>query len=1461
MSETRALVVGVGRFAAPVVADEEAPVGGTAWQPLAFVYEVVPEVMKALKGVGYDVVSSLDPDARALRAAVDRAAEDGCRVVHVVAHGVTARGGDPQRLDVVPSDTRFGQGTNISGWISDAQTVGHPVLFLLDLCHAGRSARLPFLMPGAEREVHAWVIAASGGDESAYDGRFSRAVADVLGDIARTGLGADPTRRHVAFSVVAKHIRRRVEAMPGLPQQVHATLLDPSMDEPDLPFFPNPRYRHDPAELARQRIEPPVRAFLDDLDHFVDRAGDHFVGRRSALRRLAPWLDDDCAVGIRVVTGSPGAGKSALLGALVCAAHPELADAAPQVRLRLRAQDPAGCPSPNPHLAAVHARQRSLRDLLRSLARQLGLLPAEWTAAELIEAVAALPDPPPIVVDALDEALDPDAVTRSLLLPLAHAARADDRPVCRLLVGMRPWEQFTALRDLAHDTGGLVDLDTVEGAELRADLADFVADQLAEFTGYGPPGQREVRERLAASVAAHLTTEGARERGWGAFLVAGIFLRYLSAVEPATTLDAAVELGATVPHTLPDVLDLDLAANPDRESVRAVLGALAYAKGEGMPAETIGQLAAALSPVPDGFEDPVRLQVLLDEGRFYLRTGIEADGTTLYRLFHQGLADHLRAHDPGRVFEATVRVTGRGWASAPAYLLRHAMEHAVDAGRVDQLLEDAEFLVHADTTAVTRVLAQVRGRPAKRVAAIYRASLGLHRNADPDTRRQLLVINAGRHGASWSIDLHGRYPSPAIRRLRWTTASGVIAALRDTLTGHEGKVHGVACTTVRDRPVAVSAGADGTVRVWDLITGQPVRQPLRGHTDEVFTVACATVDGLPIAVTGSKDATVRMWDLANGGPAGDVYGLPYAVCSVACVELDGSPLIITGSTGLKDPDEEFGHGAERLHFFDLSGTYVRQPGYGYAAGLGPLALATVLGDPVAVTGGWDGITVWDLATGDSWDWPPAEEDTWASAVACIEANGVAFAVSNGADGRLRQWDLTHRTALGSYLGEVRHSVSALVCTELDGRPVAVFGGGDGTLGMWDLSGRRLRGQFLSGHRGEVTALACASVEGPTVAVSGGEDGRLRVWDLTAWDPAGTLGTGHSLRIVSAVRAEIDGVPVVVSGNEDGTVRVWALTSGSPVGRGSDGRGAGPAKSEASREFNRQRVAFTPEEDGRMTRAVSAVARTPVGRGSDDPRAGAVMSLACAYLNGRQVAVTTHQGGHTIHAWDLRTGERVGIPLEDYSSAVRTVTCATVRDRPIAVTANADGTLLTWDLETRRPLGLPLTRHTGWPRVLAGTRLRDRPVVVTGNSDGTLWLYDVEKEGPIGGALKGHTAEVTAVACAEGAQLAVSGDADGTARVWDLGARRQVGQPLEGHTAPVTAVDCVDVDGRTTVATGSDDGTVRLWDVATGRCTERIPLPAEVTTVTLTHDGLLVVGVGAELLALERRPETEEGGTP
>lgn len=83
-----------------------------------------------------------------------------------------------------------------------------------------------------------------------------------------------------------------------------------------------------------------------------------------------------------------------------------------------------------------------------------------------------------------------------------------------------------------------------------------------------------------------------------------------------------------------------------------------------------------------------------------------------------------------------------------------------------------------------------------------------------------------------------------------------------TLALHRAAVTGVSVSSHPDRPLVVSAGADGSARVWDVTgTANAFNLP---HPVGVRSVACSP-HGVKavVAVTGGDDGKVRVWDITN----------------------------------------------------------------------------------------------------------------------------------------------------------------------------------------------------------------------------------------------------------------------------------------------------------------------------------------------------------------------------------------------------------------------------------------------------------------------------------------------------------------------------------------------------------------------------------------------------------------------
>ncbi|WP_143466571.1 NACHT and WD repeat domain-containing protein [Lentzea kentuckyensis] len=638
-------------------------------------------------------------------------------VVHIISHGHRADGG--ATVFALGSDGVPHADASVAHWLTMQQAEDRPTtLFLLDLCGAGTLARLPW-QTLLEKPLRGWVIAACGETQAAYDGRFTQAVISVLEALRAGELDIDPSMRYVPLRTFARAVRQEVNRLTteadAFPQEVMASLVDISSDvEP--PFFLNPAYNPASKPRLRASVDPGLLPFLDDLDegldarHFLERATGLgrltdansglvgcFTGRDRELRKVSPWLNGVGAEPLCVVTGSPGAGKSALLGVLVCAAHLQLREVTRPIWEHV-----AQWPLPVDHLAAVHARQRGVATVVASVARQLNL-PENCSIADLVTALRGRSAQPVLVVDALDEADDPVALMNELLLPLVSADRPG-KPV-RLLVGVRRYDDFVPLLDRA----ALVDLDDVDQFVLEDNLLHYVQGLLRTKTEYRVQGAVVgAFAHAVASVLARPDADG--KRRWGPFLVAGLYTRHFIAAHAdgvVTDAGIAAQRGQEVPSDLRGVLELDLKLNHEEYWLRPVLTALAHARGAGMPVSVLARVATVYAA--DGARPTTgQIRSVLNAARFYLRQSMDSDRSNVYRLFHQGLADTLAEPAPerlGAVLDAMLSSLGppehRDWNAAEPYLLRYVLAHATDADRVADVESDPGFVLHPESPLAT----------------------------------------------------------------------------------------------------------------------------------------------------------------------------------------------------------------------------------------------------------------------------------------------------------------------------------------------------------------------------------------------------------------------------------------------------------------------------------------------------------------------------------------------------------------------------------------------------------------------------------------------------------------------------------------------------------------------------------------------------------------------------------------
>src|SRR5262249_45722418 len=146
-------------------------------------------------------------------------------------------------LLVLGSDGQSTPSTSVERWLKHVELKSGlpPTLFLLDLCHAGHATRRPWQLLTAAGRTRAYVLAATKTEQSAYDGRFTRAVIDSVRKVADGGFDIPGAYADVSMRQVFIDIAKGVTSSSAgrYRQQVEGSVMDLSVADPEHPFFPN----------------------------------------------------------------------------------------------------------------------------------------------------------------------------------------------------------------------------------------------------------------------------------------------------------------------------------------------------------------------------------------------------------------------------------------------------------------------------------------------------------------------------------------------------------------------------------------------------------------------------------------------------------------------------------------------------------------------------------------------------------------------------------------------------------------------------------------------------------------------------------------------------------------------------------------------------------------------------------------------------------------------------------------------------------------------------------------------------------------------------------------------------------------------------------------------------------------------------------------------------------------------
>jgi len=571
-------------------------------------------------------------------------------------------------------------------------------------------------------------------------------------------------------------------------------------------------------------------------------------------------------------------------------------------------------------------------------------------------------------------------------------------------------------------------------------------------------------------------------------------------------------------------------------------------------------------------------------------------------------------------------------------------------------------------------------------------------------------------------------------------ASPLRPACLRTLAGHSGGVEAVAITP--DGQSAVSAGRDGTVRVWDIASGE--LRTLNGHAVGEVNAVALTPDG-QTAVSGGHDLTVRVWELASGKLLRTLAGHTQWVTAVVLTP-DGQTVVSVGED-------------RTMRVWELASGKLLRTIEGEDNDWFTAIALTADCQTIVSAGRYGTVRVWELATGKMLRTMEGHTE-----VNCLALAPDGQTVLSGGKYTVRVWELDSGKLLRKL--EAHTDWVRDVAVTPDGR-TAVSASGDGSVRVWELaSGKLLRN--LEGHTSGVNAVA-VTPDGQT-AVSASSDRSVRVWDLASGTLPRTV-EGHTDG-VWALGLTRDAQTVVSTGG-DHTVRVWELASGKLL------------RTLAGHNARVTAVVLTP--DG----------QTAISAGHDD--AVCVWNLATGKLlrtmightpsvtvvaltpDGQTAVSAAYEG--TLRVWRLDSGNL----LRTLTGHGMVAAMALTADGQAAISAGYDHTVRVWKLASGEVLQT-LPGHTGGATALALTS--DDQTVVAADWDGTLRMWDLAS-GNLLKTLAGHTGRVAAVAVTPDGQTAVSVGEDRTMRVWEL------------TTGMLIALYPLESDGTAVVATGNN----------------------------------------------------------
>lgn len=570
----------------------------------------------------------------------------------------------------------------------------------------------------------------------------------------------------------------------------------------------------------------------------------------------------------------------------------------------------------------------------------------------------------------------------------------------------------------------------------------------------------------------------------------------------------------------------------------------------------------------------------------------------------------------------------------------------------------------------------------------------------------------------------------------------------DLLTGHTGEVTFI--TLSPDGKILASGGRDGTIRLWDVVTGENKKQ-LTGHKWAISSLAFSP-DGQTLASAIGHEAEmippqigieidIKLWNIETGEVAATFRGHGKDITSLA-FSPDGKTLASSG----KDSkvllwNVATGRNAMLLTEHDENVFYI---------GFSPD------GKTIA-TGSWDDtVKLWDATTSSLKNTIIEKGFVGVSSVAFSPKDST---IAVGGHDTIRLWDLQTKTHIRSFKGH-GGNISSIAFSP-DGNTFATVGDRfDNTIMLWDLRTAKHR-TTIKEHTSAVRCLTY-SPDGKTIA-SGMMNGDGYLWDAQTGERKATL-KGHydEMKFITYTS---DG-STIITGGRNRSVHQWE---------------------------GRKRLLQT------RTRKPKSSLRLATTSGVSRIR-------SMTYSPDANFVAATGRDKWILMIWNARTGRKVNVHSDQSHRSWRVLFSPDG-----SILAEADNTLKIrlWDPQTWQ-ITKTLKLHNRFK--IGNTHMAfsaDGKLLATNTrEEDTVQIWDVASGKEVA-LMKMPGSGVTKVQFSPNGALIATGFRDGTLHIFSRHTEEHLGG-YKGHTDGISVLT-FSPDSRT-IASGSDDGTILIWEL-------------------------------------------------